>query len=655
MTELLRFRLRAAWTRVHRDQLESLARATPVAMIGYGINVGVAVFAFRGHTSDTGLALWAVTALGLCLYIGIRSFERSRVPSAPLKKSGKTGRSAISALVFAVLLALPWTLLAVYLDQVWTGDLKFVLLALVVGMAASGATLLSPVPAAALIYSATILLPTAIKCLFFLGGHYVLVGALTLSFQFFLAGLIVTKARMFRERTAVINELKTTIRALSEAREETERVAMTDGLTGIANRRAFMARLEALRSDRRADRTYGVFYIDLDRFKAVNDALGHGVGDNLLKTAAVRIEESIRKGDLVARLGGDEFAVIAHDIADRVAASALAERLVASLSEPYMLDGQKVQVGACVGVSLASECRAESDGMLKQADLAMYAAKGSGRGSFCIFEADMQRSADERRLIELGLRTALVNDGFELYYQPICLLATGEITGFECLLRWHHPLRGLLPPSQFMNIAQDIGLAENIGNWVITETCRQASKWPGDIRVGINLPSLQISSGTIADRVEKALKMTGLPARRLELEIEVSELSLLQDDPESIQSLKRLKAMGTSVALDDFGTGYSSLAYLVSFPFNRIKIDRLFVSQLGQSAQSNLIVRSLAQLAQTLNCSVVAEGIETDEQRERLLNLNVSHGQGALLGKPLSGAETTELLELNQGLLEQAG
>lgn len=632
-------------TRAHRDQLASLARATPAAMAGYAVNVAIAVIAFHGFVPGIELAAWAAASLIICSSVGIRSIRRRKLKrQSPAPEPGPPLRDAKSAWLFGLLLGLPWAVLATRWVGILHGDSELILIALAVGMAASGSILLAPIPPVAAIYATTILLPLAMKCLFVLGHQYGGLGALALSFLLFLYGLIATTGRLFLERLEAVIQLKETIAALSEAREETERAAMTDGLTGIANRRAFMARLNALNSRSSAATSYSVFYIDLDRFKSVNDALGHGIGDALLKTVVARIGNSIRHGDLVARLGGDEFAIVAQDICDRAPASALAERLVMSLSEPYNLEGQKVQIGACVGVALASESRIGGELLLKQADLAMYAAKSAGRGMYCIFEADMQRSAEEHRILELGLRAALVNDGFELYYQPIRNLETNVITGFECQVRWRHPLRGLLTPAQFLATAVDIGVAEDIGNWVVTEACRQAAQWPSDVPVGINMSPLQIGSGNIATSVERALKATGLPARRLELEIEVTESNLMQTDPETIDSLRRLKDAGVSIALDDFGTGYSSLSYLVKFPFNRIKIDRLFVSQLGRSAQSDLIVRSIAQLAHKLNCSVVAEGIETDEQRLRVRALDVSHGQGALLGAPLSAAETANLL-----------
>ncbi len=631
--------------RVHRDQLASLARATPTAMAGYAINVLIAVVAFRGLIPGVELAAWAVASLAICSFIGLRSVTRSlRTRQSEASKPGSPLRDGRWALLIALMSSLPWAILATRWVGAVHGDSELILMALTVGMAASGSVLLAPIPAAAVLYATAILLPPALKCILLLPGHqYLGLGALAVSFLVFLYGLIVTTGRLFMERLEAITRLQDTIEALSEAREETERVAMTDGLTGIANRRAFMARLNAL-NNRAGAKSFSIFYIDLDRFKSVNDALGHAVGDALLKSVSARITGLVREGDLVARLGGDEFAIVAQDIRERAFASSLAERLVVSLSEPYDLEGQKVQIGACVGVALACESGVGGEMLLKQADLAMFAAKEAGRGMYCIFEADMQRSADEHRVLELGLRAALVNDGFELFYQPVRNLATNAITSFECQVRWRHPLRGLLTPAQFLATAIDIGIAEDIGNWVIKEACRQAAHWPSDVPVGINMSSMRIGVENIAVSVERALKSAGLPPSRLELEMEVTEASLMNADAEVIASLRRLKDIGVSIALDDFGTGYSSLGYLVKFPFNRIKIDRLFVSQLGQSAQSELIVRSIAELAQRLNCSVVAEGIETDDQRRRVLALDVTYGQGMLLGAPLSAPEAAVLL-----------
>jgi EAL domain-containing protein (putative c-di-GMP-specific phosphodiesterase class I) len=258
----------------------------------------------------------------------------------------------------------------------------------------------------------------------------------------------------------------------------------------------------------------------------------------------------------------------------------------------------------------------------------------------------MLRSAEEHQDIEFGLRNAIAENELELCFQPIRRLLKDTITGFECLIRWRHPQRGLLPPTQFLSIADEIGLANEIGCWVIDEACAQAAKWPSDIVVGINLSPLQIASDDVARRVERALNSSGIAASRLE--IEITETSLLRNDPVTLEQLKRLKGLGVSIALDDFGTGYSSLSYLISFPLDRIKIDRLFISQLGRSRESDLIVRSISQLAKNLNCSVVAEGIETEEQLHRLRALHIGYGQGYLLGKPVSADEATELLALGK-------
>jgi diguanylate cyclase (GGDEF)-like protein len=628
------------WAYAHRDQLASLARATPAAMAGYAVNTTVAIGAFWGVIPGPALFVWAACAFALCAFVGLRAVRVRRRGISD--RAGSPTRRTRSALLFGLLLALPWTVLATgWVGYVDSGR-EIILIALCVGMAASGSVLLAPVPAAAVIYATTILAPLAFKCLTVLDGRYVALGALAISFLVFLLALIATNARLFIERLRAVNQLQNSISALSHAREETERMAMTDGLTGVANRRAFMALLNAL--DRRLPKkpSYCIFYLDLDRFKGINDALGHSIGDGVLLAVARRIQNSVRQADLVARLGGDEFAIIARGLCEPADAIALAQRLVAELAQPFYLDGQCIHIGASVGIAISPGSGCDSDQLLKQADLAMYAAKDAGRGGYCLFEPDMLRQVEERHAVELGLASAIANGEFELFYQPICQLVTETVTGLECLIRWRHPSKGVLPPAQFLDIADNIGIANELGRWVIGEACRQAARWPSDIKIGINLSPLQIASGDVVSHIEHALRTTGLSARRVELEI--TETSLLQNNPETLDCLQRLKDMGISLAMDDFGTGYSSLSYLIKFPFNRVKIDRLFVSQLGRSRQSDLVVRSIAQLARSLDCTVVAEGIETPDQLERLRSLDISHGQGYLLGKPMTAREASELL-----------
>jgi diguanylate cyclase (GGDEF)-like protein len=629
---------------VHREQLASIARATPAAMMGYAINVSLATLAFHNTIPPAELALWTILSLAIASYVGVRSLQRSARPARqPTDRNRSDLRSPRNLMLFSVLLALPWSLLG----GLWAGragDSTVVLIALVVGMAASGSVLLSPVRSAGIVYAATVLLPLAVQSMALPLPHHFILGALALSFLGFLTGLISANARIFAERMEAVQKLHATIEALVDAREETERAAMTDGLTGVANRRAFMARLVKLGGETARAADYAVLYIDLDRFKGVNDGLGHAAGDSVLRIAATRIIKTVREGDLVARLGGDEFAVVAEDIADREMASTLAERLVETLSEQIFIDGQYIQIGACVGVALAAESESDASGemLLKQADLAMYAGKSAGRNSHCIFEPDMLRSAEERQSLELGLKVASSKGEFELFYQPIQHLVKNSITGFEGLIRWRHPTRGLLAPAQFLTIASDIGMADEIGVWVIEAACAQAAKWPSSISVGLNLSPMQIASEDIVDHIERALMKWGVAPSRLE--IEITETSLLENDRVTRNQLERLKRLGVSIALDDFGTGYSSLSYLVSFPLDRIKIDRLFVSQLGSSRESDLIVRSVTHLAKNLNCSIVAEGIETEEQLQHLRALHVSFGQGYLLGKPMTADQATALI-----------
>ncbi len=537
-------------------------------------------------------------------------------------------------LLFAVLLALPWSILPVFYAGAINGHDEIVLIALAVGMAASGSILLAPIPVAGVTYQSIILLPLVVKCVFVLGTkNYLALGFLGLSYWFFLTLLITTTARMFDERLRATDELHA-------SHHEIETAARTDALTGLANRRAFVAKLAAPSRHAPGAPDYALLYLDLDRFKNINDVLGHHVGDEMLRACAKRIESVARANDFVARLGGDEFAVIAEDTADRAAADHLARRLLNELSKPYTADGHRLSVGASIGIALSSEFGSNGDELLKQADLAMYASKTS-QESIRFFEPAMERRARDRHKLEAGLRAALSHNSFALYFQPIRNLASGSITGLEALIRWPQPGGQVLSPDDFLPLAESLGLGDEIGDWVINEACAQAVSWPRDVIVSVNVSPLQISSGKLLREVERALARTKLPARRLQLEI--IEASLLQDDGDVRATLDNIRALGVSISLDDFGSGYSSLSYLVGFPFDRIKLDRQFIAA-DQPNNSWAIVRAVVQLAKTLRCSVVAEGIECMVQLERLRSIGVSDGQGYLLGKPQPSDETLALL-----------
>jgi diguanylate cyclase (GGDEF)-like protein len=616
---------------VRREQLAALGRATPAAMLGYAINVAIALWALFGIVPNIVLATWALFACGACGFIGwlaLRARGRPRTTSpGPAQRTAKP-------LLFAVLLALPWSILTLVYAGSLNGHGEIVLIALAVGMAASGSILLAPIPAAAITYQSIILVPLVAKCALFLGAKdYLALGLLAVSYWLFLTALIVTTARLFDERLRAID-------ALQAAHLETETAAMTDPLTGLANRRAFVAKLDAAIRNEPDAPDCALLYMDLNRFKNINDVLGHHVGDEMLRACAKRIESVARSKDFVARLGGDEFAIIAEDTNNRETADSLARRLLNELCKPYTVCGHSLSVGASIGIALSSEFGSNGEELLKQADLAMYASKAS-QESVRYFEPSMERRAKDRHELEAGLRSALSQNSFALYFQPIRKLASGSITGLEALIRWPQPGGQVLSPDEFLPLATSLGFSDEIGDWVINEACAQAASWPRDVIVTVNVSPPQISSGKLLGQVGQALARTQLPPHRLQLEI--TEASLLQNDVGVRETLDKIRALGVSISLDDFGNGYSSLSYLVNFPFDRIKLDRQFIAA-DQPNDSWAIVRAVVQLAKTLRCSVVAEGIECTAQLERLRSIGVSDGQGYLLGKPQPSDETLLLL-----------
>ncbi|HEX2725143.1 MAG TPA: bifunctional diguanylate cyclase/phosphodiesterase, partial [Beijerinckiaceae bacterium] len=363
-----------------------------------------------------------------------------------------------------------------------------------------------------------------------------------------------------------------------------------------------------------------------------NDTLGHQAGDAVLKAVGDRLRGCVRQGDVVARLGGDEFAVLQVSPNQPHDAAALAARLVQTIGAPYHIEGQEVVIGTSVGVALSDEQCFLPDQLLKRADLALYCAKAEGRGTCRFFEAEMDAQLHARRALEMDLRKALANGEFELFYQPQVSIATREVGGYEALLRWRHPERGLVPPSDFIPVAEDTGLIAQLGNWVIRQACREAATWPAGLNVSINLSPVQFRNRTLVDTVVDALQISGLsPAR---LEVEITESVLLQDNETTVDMLHKLRALGVRVALDDFGTGYSSLSYLRSFPFDKIKLDQSFVRELSTRADCLAIVQSIARLGASLRMTTIAEGVETEEQVRQLRAAGCAEAQGYLFGRP---------------------
>ncbi|HEY4920949.1 MAG TPA: EAL domain-containing protein [Xanthobacteraceae bacterium] len=426
------------------------------------------------------------------------------------------------------------------------------------------------------------------------------------------------------------------------AESQIAHMAMHDALTDLPNRVMLRESLEHAISRVKRGEVVALHYIDLDHFKAVNDTLGHLVGDELLKAVADRLRGCVRETDTIARLGGDEFAVIEMALARPNDAALLAQRLQDAVKAPYLIDGNQVIIDSSIGIALSPDDGTTVEELLKNADLAAYAAKADGRGAFRFFEAEMDRRIKERRSMELDLRAALNDAEFRLHYQPIVNLQTGEITSFEALIRWQHPTRGLVAPSEFIPLAEELGLIVPIGEWVINRACADAVTWADHIKVAVNLSPIQLINKGLVEVVTRALARSGLPASRLEFEI--TETVLMQNTTVTLAALHQLRALGIHFSMDDFGTGYSSLSYLRSFPFDKIKIDRSFVKDISGEKNSLAIIRGITSLAASLNMITTIEGVETAEQLDHVRPLGCAEIQGYLFSPPKALEEISRLL-----------
>ncbi|WP_035018054.1 bifunctional diguanylate cyclase/phosphodiesterase [Caulobacter sp. UNC358MFTsu5.1] len=427
------------------------------------------------------------------------------------------------------------------------------------------------------------------------------------------------------------------------AEAQIARLAHYDPLTDLPNRLLFQKDLSAAlsRAARRED-LVAVHCIDLDRFKTVNDTLGHPIGDALLKTAAERLRACVREGDTVARLGGDEFAVVQCGLTDLSGATRLAGRIVEALAETFELQGHQVMIGGSVGVAVSPNDGSDSDELLKKADMALYRAKADGKGAFHFFERAMDEALQARRALELDLRLALAEGQFELHYQPLFNLGADRVTGCEALLRWRHPVRGMVSPADFIPLAEEIGLINSLGEWVLREACREAAGWPEHVRLAVNLSPAQFRDKHLVTTVVSALAASGLAAERLELEI--TESVLLQDTAGNMSILHDLKALGVRISMDDFGTGYSSLSYLRSFPFDKIKIDQTFVRDILDDADALAIIKAVLDLGASLGITTTAEGVESEEQLDELRRQGCGEIQGYFISRPKPAAEIAAML-----------
>ena len=426
------------------------------------------------------------------------------------------------------------------------------------------------------------------------------------------------------------------------AEQQVAHLAHYDALTDLPNRVSFREQLQRELERTRRGEQLAVLYIDIDEFKSVNDSLGHPAGDELLKAVASRLRSCIRETDFVARLGGDEFAIVQTGIKQPSDVVELVKRIYEAIREPHECLGHQIATDASIGIALAPNDGTELDQLLKCADLAMYGAKADGRRTYRFFEPQMDACVRARRTLELDIRQAIAEGAFELHYQPIVNLGSNEIVGCEALLRWNHPVRGMISPAEFIPIAEETGLILQIGDWVLTTACAEATNWPPGIKLAVNISPVQFRSHAFSLKVANALATTGLSAGRLELEI--TEAVLIRDDEAALAMLQHLRAIGVRIALDDFGTGYSSLSYLQRFPFDKIKIDRCFVSDIAEADGSSSIVQAVVNIARARNMTTTAEGVETERQREMLLGFGCTEMQGYLFSPAMPVAKIRMLL-----------
>ena len=604
-----------------------------IAMLGYRANVPVT---FDGPLT-VGSALIAVGGIGIGLLI---STVRSR-SLASIVGGGTIGLS-ISAMHYV-------GMFAYRVDGIvsWLPD--YVVASIVVAVVLSALVIdnLRRLPNQPLI-GASVMLSLAIVGLHFTGMAAfsvtpipgVAAGADTEAFTA-MAAAIVMVALMIVGTGISTHLMERRINLSSQNR--LAHIAMHDALTELANRHAFSEALESeCVKQQRYGRPFALLTLDLDRFKPINDTLGHPIGDVVLQMVSTRLRCAVRHGDLVARIGGDEFAIITYGISEISQATQVAHRVVEVLSRPFVVNGNVAELGGSVGVAVAPEHGTTAEQLVQHADIALYTAKRAGRERFCVFDPQMMDTILRRRYLEADLRRACMREDFEVVYQPVSSSLTGEVIGAEALLRWTCPGRGEIPPSEFIPLAEELGLISRIGATVLLQACRDAATWPDDLDIAVNISPVQLLDPRLPQAVSQALEESGLRPSRLELEI--TETALVGNDEAALRTLTKLRELGVQISLDDFGTGYSSLSYLHRFPIGRIKIDRSFVQQLPDDRGSASIVRAIAQLGKSLDMKITAEGIETAEQLSFIAEHGCDHVQGFLISRPLKADVMFEML-----------
>ena len=610
--------------RVRAEQLNIILNYLPSIMLANVCNALIFVVAVW-PSPDLPLSLvWAAIIICYACFYGIR---RRRKPFKPQSVSAYSIRRVVrNALLFGSL----WAALPLFFFVGASAGQQLIITCLCAGMLAGGAFAFASIPIAAIAFTSPIFIASAV------------VIARTGDQAYFLVAILMVVYTCVLIRGVFVYALQLTKRLVEQVRAEEQ--AHKDFLTELPNRMSFNEDIDAALSRlKRGGEQFAVLYLDLDEFKSVNDRLGHGAGDELLVQTASRLKACARTADSVARLGGDEFAIIANGINCSEQALAFAERLVETMSVPFIIDGSEVYNTVSIGIAIAPSAGASSDVLLKNADTALFRAKGEVGGSVQIFEPSHDAKARERRAIEHDLRLALARDEFFLVFQPFFDLAQNRLIGCEALLRWRHPLRGIILPEEFIQIAEATELIHPIGEWVIREACQAASYWPQDTKIAINFSAVQFRKASILPAIIKSLADVGVSPSRLE--IEITESTILSESDFALSMLNNLLDLGTKFALDDFGTGYASLSCLRKFAFDRVKIDRSFVREMLTDPHCASIVRSVIGLANDLKIGVTAEGVETREQLSYLRATTCDQVQGLLISEPRPTAEIAALFD----------
>jgi diguanylate cyclase (GGDEF)-like protein len=622
--------------RIRASQLALVLGHTPGIMLANVCNATVFALALWPSPEGTPAAIWASVMVCWASFFGVKARASWRVAKPQFVSQRAIHRLVRNALVAGAM----WAMLPTFFFANAGNGGQLVITCLCSGMLAGGAFAFATVPMAAIAFTAPIVLGIAI-CLGQIGEFiYLLIAILVLVYTCALLRGVFSYSFEFTRRLI--------------AQLETEKAVRQDTLTRLPNRFAFNECLESEFANlARGGQGFGILLLDLDGFKEINDQLGHPAGDEFLVQVAGRLRRSIREKEFIARIGGDEFALIASNLHGAEDAIELAERIVAALADPIFIEGREITgATAGVGVALAPRDGNKPNDLLKHVDMALYRAKKAGSGAIRFFDPADDVSTAERRQLQRDLEKAIERDELFLVYQPVLDLRENCLTGFEALLRWRHPTRGLVPPAEFIAIAEETGMIHAIGEWVIRQACAMLSQWPSDVKVAVNFSAVQFRNASVLQTIVRALADNRVSPERFE--IEITESMLISKYESALATLRSLLSLGVTVALDDFGTGFSSLTYLRQFPFSRIKIDQSFIREMLVNSDCAAIVRSVVGLARDMKINVVAEGVETSEELDYLRQASCDEVQGYFIGRPMLAGDTLALLDRREQESTQA-